>query len=161
CLYSLFVGAIERTLSLRAVWAALTETIQSSAHILFLIAASSAISYIFIAEGTAALITSTFENAYMSRALFLLVAMAILLLIGCLIETMPAMLISVPLLLPTAISLGIDPVHFGVLVIFNLLIGIMTPPMGIGLYILSSVSGMPIGRIAVAAAPFVILLIGV
>src|SRR5690606_21674106 len=59
CLYSRFVGAIARALSLRAVWAALTDTIQSSAHILFLIAASSAISYIFIAEGTAALITST------------------------------------------------------------------------------------------------------
>lgn len=161
CLYAIFVGAIERTLSLRALWSALRETIERSAHILFLIAASSTISYVFISEGTAQQITDLFKGTDLSIFYFMLISMLVLLIIGCLIETMPAMLISVPLLLPTALSLGIDPVHFGVLVIFNLLIGIMTPPMGIGLYILSSVSGLPIGSIARTAIPFVILLIGV
>ena len=160
CLYSLFVGAVERTLTLRALWAALSQTVERTAHILFLIAVSSTISYVFISQGTAQQITNAFAGSDMSRIQFLLVSMVILLVVGCLIETMPAMLITVPLLLPTATSLGIDPVHFGVLVIFNLLIGIMTPPMGIGLYILSSVSGLSIGAIAKAAIGFVILLIG-
>lgn len=159
-LYSLLVGAIERTISFRAVYTALRDTVESSAHILFLIAASSALSYIFVSQGTAAQITQTFSSADLSAASFLIVASIALLLIGCLIETMPALLISVPLLLPTATQLGIDPVHFGVLAIFNLLIGIMTPPMGIGLFVLSSVSRIRFGVLAVAALPFVGLLIG-
>lgn len=161
CLYSILVGVIEGTFSLRAIWRALTETIQSTAHILFLIAASSCISYMFVAEGSAESITNMFAGAGFTKVAFLFAAMVMLLVIGCLIETMPAMLISVPLLLPTAVSLGIDPVHFGVLVIFNLLIGIMTPPMGIGLYVLSSISGIAFGRIALAALPFVLLLLSV
>lgn len=159
-LYALFVGCVERTISFRAVYAALRDTVESSAHILFMIAASSAISYIFVAQGTAATIATAFGDANLNAVTFLLLATMVLLLIGCIIETMPALLISVPLLLPTATSLGVDPIHFGVLAIFNLLIGIMTPPMGIGLFILSSVSGIRFGRLAWAAIPFVLLLIG-
>lgn len=159
--YALAVGAIERTLTLRAVLAALRDTVESSAHVLFIIAASSALSYVFVAEGTAARLSALLLSADLGVAGFLLVANLMLLVLGCLIETLPAMLIAVPLLLPTARTLGIDLEHLGVVVIFNLLIGIMTPPMGIGLYILAAVSRLPVGRLAVAALPFVGVLLAV
>jgi tripartite ATP-independent transporter DctM subunit len=157
--YALFVGAIERTLTFRAVYNALRETVESTAHILFIIAASSALSYVFIAEGTAADLSRFLADSELGRTGFLLLANVMLLLLGCLIETLPAMLIAVPLLLPTANALGIDLVHLGVVIVFNLLIGIMTPPMGIGLYILAAVSRLNVGSLAAAAVPFVVLLL--
>lgn len=157
--YALFVGRVERTLTLRAVYVALRETVESTAHILFLIAASAALSYVFISQGTAAMITEMFARADLDATTFLLVTTVALLLIGLAIETMPAMLISVPLLLPTANELGVDPVHFGVIIIFNLVIGMITPPVGIGLFILSSISGIGFGTLARAAIPFVAMLI--
>jgi tripartite ATP-independent transporter DctM subunit len=159
--YAVFVGAIERTLSLRAILSALRDTVESTAHILFLIAASAALSYVFVSQGTAATITEAFAHADLSATSFLFITTVALLLIGLAIETMPGMLISVPLLLPTANALGVDPVHFGVVVIFNLVIGMITPPVGIGLFILSSISGIRFGKLAWAALPFVGLLIAV
>jgi TRAP-type C4-dicarboxylate transport system permease large subunit len=83
-----------------------------------------------------------------------------LLIVGCILETLPAMLITVPILLPTAIELGIDPVHFGIIVIFNLLVGMITPPMGIGLYILIAISRVTYGELVRASMPFLLTLIG-
>ena len=160
-LYALLVGAIERTITVRGVLAALRETVESSAHILFIIAASSALSYVFVSEGTAGEIAALLAASDLGPTGFLLVANVFLLALGCLIETLPAMLIALPLLLPVATALGIDLVHFGVVVVFNLLIGIMTPPMGIGLYILAAVSRIGVGALAIAALPFVALLLAV
>lgn len=160
-MYAILVGAIERTLSIGKIVAALRDTVSSSALILFIIAASSVVSYVFVSQGTATSITMIFANADIGPVLFLLTAMLILLLVGCLIETMPALLLTIPLLLPTAKTLGIDPIHFGLLAIFNLLIGIMTPPMGIGLYILSGVTGIRFGSLAWASIPFVAMLISI
>ena len=69
------------------------------------------------------------------------------------------MLITVPILLPSVHALGIDPVHFGIVVIFNLLIGIITPPMGIGLYILMSISRVEYGALVRASWPFLVTMI--
>jgi tripartite ATP-independent transporter DctM subunit len=159
--YALFVGAVSRTLSWRAMFAAFRDAAISSAHILFIIAASSALSYVVIAEGTAATLAQALAEASIDRTTFLLLANLMLLVLGCLIETLPAMLIATPLLLPTAKALGIDAVHLGVVIIFNLLIGIMTPPMGIGLYILATISKLKVGVLAAAVLPFIAVLLGV
>lgn len=159
--YAVFVGAVSRTLSARALLAAFRDAAISSAHILFIIAASSALSYVVIAEGTAAALSQALADASVGPTSFLLLANLMLLILGCLIETLPAMLIAIPLLLPTAKALGVDIVHLGIVVIFNLLIGIMTPPMGIGLYILAAISRLRIGELAVAALPFIAVLLAV
>jgi tripartite ATP-independent transporter DctM subunit len=161
CLYALFVAAIERRLELQAILRALRETVESSAHILFIIAASSALSHVFVSEGTAADVSEALASGSLGPVSFLLMVNLLLLVLGCLIETLPAMLIAIPLLVPTANALGIDLVHLGIVVIFNLLIGIMTPPMGIGLYILAAISRLSIGALAWAALPFVAALIAV
>jgi TRAP-type C4-dicarboxylate transport system permease large subunit len=120
---------------------------------------SSALSYVFISEGTAFLLTDAITRLVDSPAGFLLISNLLLLVIGCFIETLPALLIVVPMLLPVAHAVGVDPVHFGVIVIFNLLIGIMTPPMGIGLYIMMAISEVRMGELVRACLPFLLTLL--
>jgi len=91
--------------------------------------------------------------------MFLLAANLLLIILGAVIETLPAMLISLPVLLPAARALGIDMEHFGVVVIFNLVVGIMTPPMGIGLYILMAIARVRFGDLVWASIPFHIALL--
>ena len=74
-------------------------------------------------------------------------------------EGLAIMILAVPAPAPTVAAVGIDPVHFGVVFIFNLMIGLMTPPMGIGLFVVSGVSGIGFNRLARAAVPFLLLLL--
>jgi TRAP-type C4-dicarboxylate transport system permease large subunit len=82
-----------------------------------------------------------------------------LLLIGCVVEGVPAKLILVPMLLPIIDGFGIDRVHFGLIITMALLIGIATPPMGIGLYIMVEVGKVPFEKVTVAVLPFLIPLV--
>jgi tripartite ATP-independent transporter DctM subunit len=159
CLYALLVGIVERTIRFHLIIAAMREAAAASAHILFIIAVSSALSYVFVSEGTAAQLAELLASLSVGKISFLIVANVMLIVLGCFIETLPAMLIAVPLLLPTAKALGVDLVHFGVVIIFNLLIGFMHPPIGIGLFILMSISEVKYGELAWAAVPFIIALL--
>ena len=95
----------------------------------------------------------------MQSQLLLVIINIFLLILGAILETLPSMLIAVPVLLPSIDALGIDRVHFGIIVIFNLLIGIITPPMGIGLYILAAISEVKIDRLVIASIPYIVTLI--
>ena len=94
-----------------------------------------------------------------SRAVFLALMMVFVLLIGCVVEGVPAKLILVPTLLPLVDLYGIDRVHFGIVLQLALLIGIATPPMGIGLYIVSEVGRVAFDKVALATLPLLIPLI--
>lgn len=157
--YALFVGAVQRNLRWRTLTDALQETVEATALILYVIAVSSGLSYVFVAEGTAARLADLMTALSIGTVSFLLIANLLLLLLGCLIETLPAMLLAVPLLLPTALALGVDPTHFGVLVIFNLLIGYMHPPMGIGLFILMAIAKVEFLPLVRATLPFIAALL--
>ena len=91
-----------------------------------------------------------------SQGVFLAVMLVFVLLVGCVVEGVPAKLMLVPMLLPITDSFGIDRVHFGIVLQLALLIGIATPPMGIGLYIMVEVGKVPFERVAVAVLPFLI-----
>ena len=86
----------------------------------------------------------------------LLLINLILLIVGCFMETVAAITILVPVLLPITNHLGIDPVHFGVIMVLNLMIGLLTPPVGMVLYVLSRVAKMPFEKCVTATAPFLI-----
>jgi len=77
-----------------------------------------------------------------------------LLIIGALLEQIPAMLIIVPILSPMAQKLGINPIHFGIIVVFNLMIGMITPPMGMALYIMKAISDVPMKDIIISSMKF-------
>lgn len=83
----------------------------------------------------------------------------ILLAVGCFMETVAAITILVPVMLPIAITLGIDPVHFGVIMVLNLMLGLLTPPVGMVLYVLSRVAKVPFEQSVVGTAPFLIPLV--
>ena len=80
-------------------------------------------------------------------------------LIGCFMETIAAITILVPVLLPIAEKVGIDPVHLGIIVILNLMLGLLTPPVGMVLYVLSKVSGVKFEKCVIATAPFIVPLL--
>jgi tripartite ATP-independent transporter DctM subunit len=157
--YSLVLGAFYRTLRFRELRVVLRETSITTAHILYILAVSHLLSYILVSEGVAYDLSDAISRSTDDPYLFLVLANIFLLILGCLLETLPAMLIAVPVFLPAVDALGIDRVHFGVVVIFNLLVGIITPPMGIGLYILISISRVRFGELVSAVIPYLITLL--
>jgi tripartite ATP-independent transporter DctM subunit len=158
-LYSMLVGCVHRQISLRVLQESLRDTVFATALVMYIVAVSSALSWVFVAEGTAADIAAIIGRIADGPAQFLFIANVFLLVLGCLIETLPAMLIALPILLPAAQSMGIDLVHFGMIVIFNLIVGIMTPPMGIGLYILMAIGKLGFGELVRACLPFILVLL--
>jgi len=157
--YSLVIGMVYRSCRLADLVAVLRSTVETTALVMYIVAVSSVMSWVMVNEGTAHHVSAWLAGVSDNPLVFLIVMNVFLLIVGCILETLPAMLITVPILLPTALALGIDPVHFGVIVIFNLLVGIMTPPMGIGLYILIAISGVRYGELVRASLPLLLTLI--
>ena len=157
--YSLFLGFIYRSFNWKVVRKALLDTVKTSSLILYIIAVSSVLSWVMVNEGTAYDIAEWLGKITDNPLILLAIINVFLLILGAILETLPAMLIAVPVLLPAIDALGIDRVHFGIIVIFNLLIGIITPPMGIGLYILAAISEVRVDRLVIASIPYMITLI--
>ena len=157
--YSLLLGFIYRSFNWKVVRKALLDTVKTSSLILYIIAVSSVLAWVMVNEGTAYDIAEWLGKITDNPLILLAIINVFLLILGAILETLPAMLIAVPVLLPAIDALGIDRVHFGIIVIFNLLIGIITPPMGIGLYILAAISGVRVDRLVIASIPYMITLI--
>jgi len=104
-------------------------------------------------------VIALFENLTSEPILVLLIINAILLLLGCFMESISIMLLTVPILLPVIIEIGMDPVHFGVMMTLNLMIGQLTPPMGILLYSVSGISKIPVHDIVSELKPYLIALL--
>jgi tripartite ATP-independent transporter DctM subunit len=137
----------------------LTGVATTTAAVMVTVAAAQLFGWITAAEGLGnalgAWLTSLTRNPY----LILLVINVVLLLLGTLMEPIPIMLLTVPILFPVITKLGIDPVHFGVVVTLNLMIGCLMPPVGINLFLSSAIGGVPMMRVARASAPFVVVLL--
>lgn len=162
CAYSIILGAIVyRTLTWKKLWNALTQTMIITAIIMIIIGYSQVMGWLLaieqIPQALADLVLLTTENKYVFLALMLM----FLLLIGTVVEGIPAKLILVPMLLPLVDQFGIDRIHFGLIITFALLIGMATPPMGIGLYIVTQVGNVTFERVTMAVIPFYIPLIAV
>ena len=160
CVYSLIVSWVfYRELTWRMMGEMLIRSTLSSAMIMLIIGAATVMAWIITREQSAVQIAQWMTSLTDRVWLQLILINIFLLIVGCLIEGVPALLILTPVLLPVATNLGIDPVHFGSIMVFNLLIGIITPPMGIGLFIMANITGWRVERIARASMPFLIPLI--
>ena len=159
CAYSLLIGLVYRTLTWESLWKALTDTMLITAVIMIIIGYSTVMGWLLaieqIPQQLAEAVLLTTEN----RHVFLGMLIIFLLLIGAVVEGVPAKLILVPMLLPIIDQFGIDRVHFGLIITFALLIGIATPPMGIGLYIMVEVGKVSFEKVTMAVLPFLIPLI--
>lgn len=161
CLYSMVLGVWYRTLTLERLWSALTDTMMMTTVIMIIIGFSIAMGWLLAIEQVPQHLGDWLFAYTDSKHVFLALLLVFILLIGCVVEGVPAKLMLVPMLLPVIDAYGIDRVHFGIILQLGLLIGIATPPMGIGLYIMVEVGKVPFERVTMAVIPFLIPLIAV
>lgn len=158
--YAMLLGIlVYRTLNLKKLLAVSMETIETTASILMIVGAASIFAWILTANQAAALFAETLLSITENKILILLMIMLVVLIIGLFMETIAAISILVPVLLPVASQIGIDPIHLGIIVILNLMIGLLTPPVGMVLFVLSKVSGVPFERCVSATLPFLVPLV--
>lgn len=155
--YSVFVSLfIYKSIHLKDLWDVMIEGIRTYAPILFILAASVAFSRVLtlmqVPQTVSEWILGTFHNG----VVILLVINVFLLLVGMVMDTTPAILILTPILMPIAVGVGMNPIHFGVMMVVNLAIGFVTPPIGVNLFVASSLTQIPVVDIAKKAMPLII-----
>ncbi len=156
--YALIVSLfVYKTLTIKEIPSIFSESVRTFGPMLFILAAASAFARILalmnVPQSVSLWITSTFT----SKAVILLVVNLFLLLVGMVMDGGPAILILTPIMVPIMNSIGVDLVHFGLFMVVNLAIGFVTPPVGINLFVASSVTKIPVMDVAKHATPFIIL----
>ncbi len=160
-IWALFLGLVwYRTLSLKMLVKVSMETIETTATVLFIVAAASIFGWLLTATRVTDMVTAWVLGFTSSPWVFLLLVNLLLLFVGCFLEPTAAILIAVPVLMPVVLQLGIDPVHFGLVVVLNLMIGLLHPPMGMVLFVLARVARMSLERTTIAILPWLVPLLG-
>lgn len=158
--WTLFLGVIVyRSLTWRHILRVMFDTLQMTGAILLIIASAAIFAWILISNQVAAHLSDAILTVSDNPSMVMLMILLIVLILGLFMETVAAITILVPVLLPVATSVGIDPVHLGVVVVLALMIGLLTPPVGLVLYVLAAVSGVSFDRCVRATAPFLIPLV--
>lgn len=153
--YALVISVvIYRSISFAAFYAALKTSSKTTASIGMLIAGSLVFNYVVTVENIPDSLRVIMTGWDLSPVGFLILVNVLLLLLGCVLEGTAILLIIVPVFIPTAQALGIDMVHFGVVVVVNIMLGLVTPPYGLLLFIVAKISGAPIASIIRDALPF-------
>ena len=156
CAYSLLLGVIYGTIDRQKLWKAISDSMKVTAMIMMIIGFSHVMGWLLAIEqlpqAMAEAVLSTTDNKYV----FLGLLIVFLLAIGCVIEGVPAKLILIPILLPLIDHFGIDRVHFGLIIVYALLLGLATPPMGVGVYIMVGITGKPFEVLTMAVLPFLV-----
>ena len=155
--YSLVVSLfIYKSMKFKDIWGIMVEGVRTYAPILFILAASIAFSRVLtlmrVPQSISAWILGNFHN----KIVILLVINIFLLIVGMVMDTTPAILILTPILLPIVTAIGMNPIHFGVMMVVNLAIGFVTPPIGVNLFVASSLTDIPVMKIAQKAMPLII-----
>ena len=158
--YALFIGiVIYRSITWRHIVRVSMDTIQTSASILLIVAAAAVFAWILTSNQVATLLGDAMLGVTDNKYLLLLMMMFITLIIGLFMETIAAITILVPVLTPIAVSADIDLIHFGIIMILNLMIGLLTPPVGIVLFVLSEIANISFEKCFKATLPFLIPLL--
>lgn len=159
--YALFVGLAHRELTWRRLWDCIVESVHTTAVIMYIIAVSVVIGWLITTERIPHEAAETITTYVQNPLVGLLIINLFLIVVGMFLETLPALLILSPILLPVVNAFDIDPVHFGIIICYNLIIGIITPPMGIGLFVAARVADISPERVLRATLPFFVpLLLG-
>jgi tripartite ATP-independent transporter DctM subunit len=158
--YSLVVGIfVYRELKLKQLWPILKETGIMSGGVMLIVANASLFSWIIAAEGIPQKVADGIHYLTQNPYMVLFWINLFLLFLGCIMETLAAILITVPVLVPLVKSLGIDPLHFGVVMVVNLSIGLATPPVGVNLFVASAIAKISLEKISKAVWLFLIALL--
>ncbi len=153
--YAFFVSFfVYRDLKLKQIYPIVLEAAMTSSMIFFIIANAMIFSHFLTDESIPQTITQMIINANVGPIMFLVIVNVLLFLMGQFMEPSSVVMITVPLLLPIAMTLGIDPIHFGVVMIVNMELGMITPPVGLNLFVASGITGLSLKEVIVASLPW-------
>lgn len=157
--YVLGLGLLYRSMSWPGFRTTVLSTAETTGSIMLIVGAASLFSWVLARERIPQAVAEAILTLTDNPLVFLILVNVLLLLIGMILEPTSAILVMVPVLLPVVTAFGIDPLHFGVFMILNLVIGLLTPPVGLVLYVLSSVTKIPFPQVARGALPFLLPLL--
>ncbi len=160
-LYALFLaGVVYRALTWRRLYEILVESAKASASVTLIIASAFVVNYAFTAEGVPALVAGWLTAMQLSPTGFLVAVNVLFLILGCFLDTSIMLLVLVPIILPAANLLHIDLVFFGVMLVVNMMIGLVTPPFGMLLFVINALAGVPLKGMIREAWLFIGVLMG-
>ncbi len=158
-LYAFLLGTlVYRELTWRGLIDAARETVQSTASVLFIVASAALFAWVLTIDRVP-MLASEFLLGLTQNPILLLMVNAILLVVGMVLESIAAILILAPIFTPALMAAGVDPIQLGVVVVLNLMIGLLTPPVGMSLYMVSIMARLPLQRVVAGAVPFLIPLV--
>jgi tripartite ATP-independent transporter DctM subunit len=161
CVWSMILGFVwYRTINFKMFVKVCLDTVETTATVLFIVAAASIFGWMLTATGVTTDIAAWVLDFTQEAWVFLLLANLLMLFVGCFLEPTAAITILVPILVPIAMKLGIDPVHFGLVMVLNLMIGLLHPPMGMVLFVLARVAKLSVERTTMAILPWLFPLLG-
>ncbi len=159
-IYALVVGMfVYKRLTIRQLPEILRSSMVATCVIMLIIAAAALFSFVLTRAGVPAEIARWVTQVFDERWTFLLAVNVVLLLVGMFIETSAAIIVLAPILLPIAVAFGIDPVHFGMIMVVNLALGMFTPPLGVNMFAASQVARLPVDRFIIPLLPFVLVML--
>jgi tripartite ATP-independent transporter DctM subunit len=158
--YAILVGIlVYRKLTVANFIESARETVRSCASILFIVGTSELFAWVLTIDQVPMLATQFLLGLSTDPWVLLLLVNVILLVVGTILEPLPAILILAPIITPGLTQAGVDPVHLGVVVVLNLMIGLLSPPVGMSLYMVSNIGRIPLERVMAGAIPFIISLL--
>ncbi|MCC8190650.1 MAG: TRAP transporter large permease, partial [Planctomycetes bacterium] len=158
--YAFFCGVlIHRELTFRTVLRPIANACSTTGTTMVILGCATAFTRILTVEQIPAMITETILNLTSNGVVILLLVNLLLLMVGCFMDTTPAIIVLSPILLPVATQLGLNPIHFGLIMVVNLAIGFVTPPLGINLFVAARVGNVPLEVVTRGIIPFIIVMI--
>lgn len=155
--YSLLVGAlVTRTLTVAKLGDVLRKSVTMTSAVMIIVAAAAVLNWALAYSQLPSLVAQALLEVTDSSVVFLIICLVLLLVLGMPLDPVPAIIIVTPVLLPAAIAFGVDPVHFGVVTVLALTLGLATPPVGASLFVAMSISKVPMARLTYAITPFLI-----
>ncbi|MCA1444543.1 TRAP transporter large permease [Ensifer sp. IC4062] len=156
-LWSLFLGLVRyRTMTLSTLTRATFDTIETTASVLFIVTAASIFAWLLTVSQAAQMLSGAILTITENKWVFLILVNLLMLFVGCFLDTIAAITILVPILLPLSAQFGIDPVHFGLIMTLNLMIGLLHPPLGMVLFVLSRVAKLSVEKTTMAILPWLL-----
>lgn len=160
-IYAFVCGAfLHRELTFKKFIKAISTSCSTTATTMVILGCATAFSKIITIEQIPDMVANALMTVSSSKIVILLLINLLLLIVGCFMDTTPAILILAPILLPVAQSIGVDPVHFGLIMVCNLAIGFITPPLGINLFVASRIADSPMETIMKGIVPFILVMLG-
>jgi len=157
-IYSLILSFAYKEIGIKDIPRLLLETINSTVSVMLIVSCASLFAWILASAQVPQMLASFFLDTLPNKYVALLVINLLLFVAGTFMETISAITILTPVLMPVVVNFGIDPVHFGIVMILNLMIGLLTPPVGMVLYVLAGVSKVPFERISRVIWPYIVVL---